>query len=95
QLLKPEDVQALGADSVKLDVDIVTSLHSNPDNVRRARYIQSACAKHDIETIAEFVERQDTLEHLVGLGVSYAQGYGIGHSKPLYGRVFNIAAAAP
>jgi len=95
RLLKPEDLQALGAASVKLDVDIVTSLHSNPDNVRRARYIQAACAKRDIETIAEFVERQDTLEHLIGLGVSYAQGYGIGHSKPLYGRVTNIAAAAP
>lgn len=92
-LIGPQHLGALGIASVKLDVDIVTSLHSNPASVRRARHIQQACAARGIETIAEYVERQDTLEQLVGLGVSYAQGYGLGRSEPLY-RTAPAAAAA-
>lgn len=94
-LIDVETLQAMRIGRVKLDVDVVTSLHSDPQSVRRARHIQDACESRGIETIAEFVERQDTLEHLIGLGVRYAQGYGIGHSKPLYGRTLHHAAAAP
>jgi EAL domain-containing protein (putative c-di-GMP-specific phosphodiesterase class I) len=92
-LIPLDRLQALGVGTVKLDVDMVTSLHSNAESVRRARQIQASCESRGIETIAEFVERQDTLEHLIGLGVRYAQGYGIGHSKPLYDRVPEAAAA--
>lgn len=94
-LVAAADLVALGIESVKLDVDIVTSLHSNPDSVRRARKLHADCDALGVQTIAEFVERQDTLEHLVGLGVHYAQGFGIGHSKPLYAQERELAAATP
>ncbi len=35
------------------------------------------------KTIAEFVESAEILEHLMQLGVDYAQGYFIGKPKPL------------
>ncbi len=92
-LLEPEQLAALGIESVKLDVDLVTTLHSNAESVRTARRIHTACESRSVRTIAEFVERQDTLEHLIGLGVHYAQGFGIGHSRPLYGREFEAAVA--
>jgi EAL domain-containing protein (putative c-di-GMP-specific phosphodiesterase class I) len=37
----------------------------------------------DIKTIAEFVENDDIIEKLQGLGVDFAQGYGISRPKPL------------
>jgi EAL domain-containing protein (putative c-di-GMP-specific phosphodiesterase class I) len=95
ELMPASKLQELDIGSVKVDVDIVTSLHSNAESVRRARAIHGACEARGIETIAEFVERQDTLEHLIGLGVRYAQGYGIGHSKPLYSGMAPAAAVAP
>lgn len=91
ELINARQLAELGIGSVKLDAGIVTTLHSNPDSVRRARQLHVACEALGIETMAEFVERQDTLEHLVALGVRYAQGFGIGHSKPLYGRVEDSA----
>ncbi|MGE5524871.1 MAG: EAL domain-containing protein [Rhodospirillaceae bacterium] len=94
-LVDAQRLQALGVSTVKIDVDIVTTLHGNAESVRLARHIQAACETRGIETIAEFVERQDTLEHLIGLGVRYAQGYGIGHSKPLYGRDLDGTGAFP
>jgi EAL domain-containing protein (putative c-di-GMP-specific phosphodiesterase class I) len=37
----------------------------------------------NIETIAEFVENDATLQLLVEIGVDYAQGYGIARPGPL------------
>ncbi|MGI8933357.1 MAG: hypothetical protein ACR2FS_04715 [Phormidesmis sp.] len=34
-------------------------------------------------TIAEFVENEAILEKLKGLGIDYAQGYGVTEPKPL------------
>lgn len=83
----------LGIDSVKLDADIVTTLHGNPESVRRARALHQACVAAGVSTIAEFVERQDTLEHLLGLGIHYAQGFGIGRSRPLAAATYDRPAA--
>jgi diguanylate cyclase (GGDEF)-like protein/PAS domain S-box-containing protein len=36
-----------------------------------------------MQTIAEFVESQDVLEKLIGLGVDHVQGYQLGHPRPM------------
>jgi EAL domain-containing protein (putative c-di-GMP-specific phosphodiesterase class I) len=36
-----------------------------------------------IRTIAEFVERHETLHVLAALGVDYAQGWAVGRPRPL------------
>lgn len=81
--LPPGKLAALGVDTIKLPVDLVTALHATSDSVRRVRAVHQACAAAGITTIAECVERQDTVEHLLGLGVNYVQGYGIGLAQPL------------
>lgn len=80
----PDSLAGLGIDGIKLDIEIVTRLHCDPASVRHARDIKNVCGSTGVLTIAEFVERQDTVEHLLGLRIDYAQGFGIGHSKPLY-----------
>lgn len=77
-LIAPGTLDELGIDSVKLDIDIVTSLHQSRRSEERAAQLQQLCAAHGVRTVAEFVERPDTLEKLKKLGVDYAQGYGIG-----------------
>lgn len=76
-LIPPARLAPLGVDSVKLDIDIVTTLHSSADSQTRAASLQQQCAAYGVRTIAEFVERASTLEKLKKLGVDYAQGYGL------------------
>ncbi|MGE5522288.1 MAG: EAL domain-containing protein [Rhodospirillaceae bacterium] len=76
-LIPPAKLNALGADSIKLDIDIVTTLHTSARSQERVATLQQQCKSHGVRTIAEFVERPATLEKLKKLGVDYAQGYGI------------------
>jgi Amt family ammonium transporter len=76
-LIPPTQLESIGIDSVKLDIDIVTTLHNSAQSQERAAALQEQCASYGVRTIAEFVERPTTLERLKKLGVDYAQGYGI------------------
>jgi EAL domain-containing protein (putative c-di-GMP-specific phosphodiesterase class I) len=76
-LIAPPQLEALGIDSIKLDIDSVTTLHNSADSQRRLAALQQQCASYGVRTIAEFVERPATLEKLRKLGIDYAQGYGI------------------
>jgi Amt family ammonium transporter len=76
-LIAPPRLEALGIDSIKLDIDSVTTLHDNAESQRRLAALQQQCASYGVGTIAEFVERPATLEKLKKLGIDYAQGYGI------------------
>lgn len=82
--IAPGQLNAHGVDSVKMDVDIVTTLHSSRASLDHARRIHQACVLAGVHTIGEFVEKPETLQHLKTLGVHYAQGWGIGRSAPLY-----------
>ena len=82
----PGELKAHGVESVKMDVDIVTTLHSSRASLDHAQRLQQACTAAGVHTIGEFVEKPETLQHLKKLGVHYAQGWGIGHSEPLYAK---------
>lgn len=75
--IAPDELPDLGVESVKLDIDIVTTLHNSRLSEQRASALQQLCAASGIKTIAEFVEKQATLDSLKRLGVDYVQGYGI------------------
>jgi len=81
--LPPAKLAALGVDMIKLDIDLVTTLHANADSARRATELQQLCSASGIHTIAEFVEKQQTLDALRRLHVDYVQGYGIAMPAPL------------
>ncbi len=85
--MSPDELARLGIDTVKMDIDIVTTMHANPVHLERAEQLQSQCEGSGLCTVGEFVERTETLEHLKRLGVRYAQGYGIARPAPLLSQV--------
>ncbi len=73
----------LPVDYLKIDGGFVKDMVNDP----MARAIVDACSAigkaMGIETIAEFVEDDATLQALESIGVDYAQGYGINKPTPL------------
>ncbi len=76
-LVQPSRLEALNVDSVKLDIDIVTTLLTSAKSQQRAAWLQEQCAALGVRTIAEFVEQPETMQKLRSIGIDYAQGYGI------------------
>ena len=76
-------LQALMVNFVKIDSRIVRNLHQHDGSYVTADAIHRTCQDLGIRTIAEFVERPETVRKLEQLGVDYAQGYGIAKPAPL------------
>ena len=69
---------------LKIDGSFVKDMSNDPIDCAMVRSINEVGHVMGIETIAEFVEDDETLKLLSGIGVDYVQGYGI--NKPA---VFN------
>lgn len=78
-----EMLQALGISLVKIDGHIVRRIHEDQKSFADAGAIHKACREIGIRTIAELVERRETLDQLKKIGIDYAQGYGISKPAPL------------
>jgi diguanylate cyclase (GGDEF)-like protein/PAS domain S-box-containing protein len=76
----------LPVDFLKIDGSFVRDLLSNPIDRAMVRAINEVGHAMGIRTIAEFVERQETLHVLAALGVDYAQGWAVGRPRPLVER---------
>lgn len=76
-------LRQLPVDYVKIDGCFVRNLATNAKDYAIVKSIHDVCRVIGIETVAEFVEDQDTLDQLKAIGVTYAQGYGIGRPKDL------------
>lgn len=70
-------------DYVKIDGNFVRDLTDDKFDRAIVQSIHDVASAMGIQTIAEFVENQDILNALRGMGVHYAQGYGIAKPKPL------------
>jgi len=73
----------LHIDYLKIDGSFVTNIAHDEINYAAVECFNHISKIMKIETIAEFVEDQTTLEHLSQIGVDYAQGYAIERPKPL------------
>ncbi|MDD5773047.1 MAG: EAL domain-containing protein [bacterium] len=71
----------MAIDYIKIDGSFIKRLYRSPKNQLFVKAIVDVAQGMGIKTVAEFVEQEETLELLKGLGVDYAQGYLIG--KPL------------
>jgi EAL domain-containing protein (putative c-di-GMP-specific phosphodiesterase class I) len=78
-------LRKLPVDYVKIDGCFVRNLATNPKDYAIVKSIHDVCRVMGIETVAEFVEDQETLARLRAIGVNYAQGYGVGRPKELEG----------
>lgn len=83
QFVAADMLQALMVNFVKIDSRIVRDLHQHDGSYVTADAIHRTCQDLGIHTIAEFVERPETVRKLKQLGVDYAQGYGIARPAPL------------
>jgi EAL domain-containing protein (putative c-di-GMP-specific phosphodiesterase class I) len=73
----------LRVDYLKIDMQFVRNLLQDDEDRQVVQAIIGVARQFNIETIAEGVEDQPTLEELRRLGVDYAQGYWTGRPAPL------------
>jgi len=78
-------LRVTGAPLVKIDGSMVRSVSEDPDAYLRVRSIHRLCNKAGVVTIAEFVERPETVSKLQEIGVDYVQGYGVAKPEALAG----------
>jgi len=70
---------------LKIDTEFVRDLVTNPANQHVVRAIVSLAQAFGLQTIAEGVEDEPTLQLLSDEGVDYAQGFHLGRPAPLDG----------
>ena len=76
-------LKELPVDFLKIDGSFIRNLHQDPIDRAMVEAIHAVGKALDIETIAEFVETQATLDVLQQIGIDYAQGYLLGMPEPL------------
>ena len=68
---------------LKIDLDFVRDIASNPSNLHVVRAIVSLARGFGLQTIAEGIEDEETLRLLQVEGVDYGQGNHIGLPAPI------------
>ncbi|MCU1461322.1 MAG: hypothetical protein JWO37_1397 [Acidimicrobiales bacterium] len=75
-------LKRLPVDYLKIDIEFVRDLTTNPANRHLVRAIVSLAQAFGVRTIAEGVEDEDTLRLLAEEHVDYAQGFHLGRPVP-------------
>ena len=78
-------LRQLHVDYLKIDIQFVRNLLRNEEDRQVVQAIIGVARQFRIETIAEGVEDQATMDELRRMGVDYAQGFWIGRPLPLAG----------
>lgn len=75
-------LHALDVDIVKIDGAYIQEAHGDRKLRAFIKAISGLCRELDIDTIAEMVEEEATVEFLTDCGIPYAQGYLYGKPSP-------------
>lgn len=76
-------LKALPVDFLKIDGAFVRDIEREQGDLAIVKSIHEIGRALNKETIAEFVENETIMQILKGIGVNYAQGYGIQRPRPL------------
>ncbi len=76
-------LKTLPVDYLKIDGRFIRNIVGNKIDIAMVTAIHQIAQVMDIQTVAEFVEDEATLQTIKALGISYAQGYGIAKPVPL------------
>jgi len=76
-------LKTLPIDFLKIDGQFIRDLIDNPLNRAAVRCFRDVAEVIGVKTIAEHVEREDTLAALRDIGIDYAQGHLIHRPEPL------------
>jgi Amt family ammonium transporter len=74
----------LQVDYLKIDGSFVRDLANDPVDYAMVDSINQIGHIMGVQTVAEFVESEETLEKLISLGVDHVQGYQIGKPRPMW-----------
>lgn len=73
----------LQVDYLKIDGSVVKNCARDPINLAMVKSVNDVAQLMGIQTIAEWVEDDQTLVVLKTLGVNYAQGFAVAKPQPL------------
>ena len=76
-------LKSLAVDFLKIDGQFIRDLAKDSLNEAAVRCFVDVAKVVGVETVAEFVESQDTVDRLYAIGVDYAQGYLMHRPSPL------------
>ncbi|WP_150305850.1 ammonium transporter [Pseudomonas saliphila] len=76
-------LKTLPVDILKIDGVFVKDIETDPIAAAMVSSINTIGHEMGLKTVAEYVENEGILERLRELGVDYAQGYLLGHPRPL------------
>ena len=62
-------------DYIKIDGSFIKNLHQDKESQALVKAITQVANAFGQSTVAEFVEQEETVDKLIELGVTYAQGY--------------------
>lgn len=77
-------LKMLAVDYLKIDGQFIRDLIEDPLDTAAVRCFRDVAKVIGVKTIAEFVERDDTLAALREIGIDFAQGYAIHKPEPLH-----------
>lgn len=75
-------IALLEPDVVKLDMALVRDIHRSPTRSKLVASMVELCRDLGVACLAEGIETDDELEHVVGLGVELLQGFRLGAPGP-------------
>ena len=70
-------------DFLKIDGEFIREITSNARDLQVVKAVIDVAQCFGLETIAEFVEDEETFEALLALGVDHAQGHYVGRPEPV------------
>ncbi|RXH58694.1 EAL domain-containing protein [Granulicella sibirica] len=74
-------LRSFRVDLIKIEGRFVRNMLENPVDLTIVRSINQIA--HELHTVAEFVEDQDTADMLKTLGIDFGQGYALGRPEPI------------
>jgi EAL domain-containing protein (putative c-di-GMP-specific phosphodiesterase class I) len=75
-------IALLEPDVVKLDMTLVRDIHRSPTRSKLVASMVELCHELGTTCLAEGIETDDELEHVIGLGCELLQGYRLGRPGP-------------
>lgn len=76
-------IRGFEVDYLKIDGSIILNILRDPLYLARVTAIDRVAKKIGVQTIAELVESEETIQKLRDIGIDFAQGFGISKPRPL------------
>lgn len=73
---------SLDADYIKIDGELIKSIHNNPRCRALIEYMQGWCEKNNIALVCEYVENKSIQDIMEEINVAYSQGYYFSKPQP-------------